>query len=135
MRERHPYREMVRLITQAVILMAMVCTTSKADAQDGDPPTGQIQAIVNGVNSPHHAHQADLILRQEHGVLMSRTDHNTRNILLHVAPDSELDMAALNTLLAPIGMSVRCVQRTLLGSAPFKHLDPRQCDGTLPALR
>ena len=132
MHRRRPYEGMLRPIARRVILSVLACTAISVKAQDNVPALHQIQAVVIGVNSPQHAHQADLILRAQPGVIMSRTDHNTRNILLHIAPNITLDQARLNELLAPLGMSVRCVERTLLGSTRFKHLDPQTCGSDQP---
>lgn len=111
----------------ALLLALFVFLNSTAAAQEMQ----QVQAIVNGVRSPQHAAQADAILRVQAGVIISRTDFNTRNLLLHTTGQAVLGATQLNDLLAPLGMSVRCYQRSVVGSAPFHHLDPRTC-GTPP---
>lgn len=58
---------------------------------------------------------------------MSRTDHNTRNLLLHLQPGHDVSADAVNTLILPLGMQVRCFRKAALSNAPFMHLDPRTC--------
>lgn len=87
----------------------------------------EVQAIVDGLRSPQHAAQADDIIRQMPGVVMSRTDWNTRNFLMHTTSEGNMDATQLNALLQPIGLSLRCFQRQPVGSVPFHHLDPRAC--------
>ncbi|MCB0765532.1 MAG: hypothetical protein KDB84_12540 [Flavobacteriales bacterium] len=110
-------------------LWFLFCCTLQMLAQSDQE---RIQCIVDGVRSPHHAHQADLVLRDQQGVLLTRTDYNTRNLLLHVALNSTLDKARVNELLAPLGMSVRCFTRGPLDGSAYRHMDPRDCDGVRP---
>lgn len=89
-------------------------------------PLHQVQAIVDGVRNNRHAWQADSLMRLEPGVVVSRTDFNTRNVMLQISADCSLDRSSVNALLAPLGMSVRCWQRApLVWGTPFRHLDPR----------
>lgn len=103
--------------------MVFLLSTGNARAQD---QLHQVQAIVVGSRSPRHTWQADSVLRAQPGVVVSRTDHNTRNLMLHLVPACTLDAAQVNTLLQPVGISIRCWQRTpILPGGVFRHLDPR----------
>ncbi len=87
----------------------------------------QVQAVVDGIRSPRHAAQADALLRQQEGVAMSRTDHQTRNLLIHVEAGTPIGPTELNAWLSPLGMSVRCHRRNAVNASTFRHLDPRTC--------
>lgn len=102
-----------------------------ADAQQ----LQQIQAVVDGLTSPQHAAEANEVLVPIPGVTMSRLDHNTKNLFMHVSPDCALDATGLRLLLEPFGLNVRCVRRLEIGSGPFRHLDPQTCDSPLPPAR
>lgn len=108
---------------RGLVQVGFLLTMGTANAQD---QLHQVQAIVVGSRSPRHAWQADSVLRAQQGVVVSRTDHNTRNLMLHVVPACVLDAAQINALLQPVGMSIRCWQRTpILPGAAFRHLHPR----------
>lgn len=91
----------------------------------------QIQAVVDGVLSPQHAAQVNAPLRGLPGVHMSRVDHHTSNLFMHVEAGSPVDATVLANVLEPFGVSVRCFRRSAAGAEPFKHLDPQNC-GTPP---
>ena len=108
------------------LVLASWCLPVLARAQDG-ASLHQVQAVVDGLSSTRHAYRADELLRMQPGVVMSRTDLNTSNLYLQVTPDCALDQAVINTLLSPIGLSVRCLRREEAGTAPFRHLGTGPC--------
>lgn len=106
-------------------LAAVCCLTTARSQQPGD--LHLVQAVVDGLRSPRHAWQADSILRLQHGVVVSRTDHNTRNLMMHLQPGCSLQRAEVEALLLPLGMSLRCWRRAPITPERFEHLDPRTC--------
>ena len=109
-----------------IAVFATICLVGRAWAQD-PAASHQVQAVVEGLRSPQHAYEADKLLRALPGVIISRTDHNTRNLFMRVSPQCAVSAASLNGTLAELGMSVRCFQRGPVGPEPFRHLDPRSC--------
>lgn len=108
---------------RGLLQVGFLLTLGTANAQD---QLHQVQAIVVGSRSPRHAWQADSVLRSQPGVVVSRTDHNTRNMMLQVMPACALDATQINALLQPVGMAIRCWHRTpILPGTVFRHLDPR----------
>lgn len=120
-----------RLLHKGVWIALVLCFTLPVAAQEG---RHQVQAVIEGVRTPQHAHQAAVLIRQLPGVDMGRVDHNTRNLLLHLDPASPVTQAQLEQVIAPLGMSLRCYRRGPIEGAPFRHLDPRTC-GQAPADR
>lgn len=108
-----------------VIALITMCL-SEASAQVG-PTMEVIQAVVPDLRSPRQGLEVDEALRLLPGVMMSRTDHNTRNLLLHVTGSSVVDAAAIMQVLAHFDLALRCYQRGPLGTAPLITLDPRAC--------
>ncbi|MFN3874339.1 MAG: hypothetical protein ACK4L7_00305 [Flavobacteriales bacterium] len=92
-----------------------------------------VQAVVDGLSSPQVARQAGLLLQGQEGVLMARLDVPTRNMMLHVSERFALDRDAINTLLAPLGITARCFERRDARERPYQHLDPLRC-GTQPEI-
>lgn len=92
----------------------------------------QLQAVVDGLSSPQHAAQVNAVLTVMPGVLMSRLDHNTSNLFMHLAPGAHMDAAILGAALAPFGLTVRCCKRGETTGGKFHHLDPQAC-GEAPA--
>lgn len=88
----------------------------------------QIQAVIDGIVSPQHAAEINAVLSVQPNVLMSRTDAHTKNVFMQVAPDCDLDLAAINHFIQPLGASARCFQRERSVPGRFKHLDPENCD-------
>lgn len=109
-----------------VIAIATTCFAISAYAQQ-PPDLHRVQAVVDGVRSPQHAWQADSILSAQPGIVISRTDYNTRNLMLHLQPACGLQEAEVEALLLPLGMSLRCWHRAPITAARFEHLDPRSC--------
>ena len=121
-----------RVLHKGVWIALVLCFTLPVAAQEG---RHQVQAVIEGVRTPQHAHQAAVLIRQLPGVEMGRVDHNTRNLLLHLGPGSPVTQAQLDQAIAPLGLSLRCYRRSPLeGAGPFRHLDPRTC-GQAPAER
>ena len=106
-----------------VVLLLMGVQAIRAQA----PALHQVQAVVDGLRSPRHAHEAALIIGQQPGVRVCRVDHNTRNLMLQVDPSCGLTKEQVATLIAPLGMDIRCWERGPLTADPFRHLDPRTC--------
>lgn len=88
----------------------------------------QIQAVVVGLTSTQHAYEVNEVLRAIPGVTMSRLDHHTSNLLMHLAPGAQLDAATLRTALDPLGLALRCFQLSEVGATPFRHLDAGRCE-------
>ena len=88
----------------------------------------QLQAVVDGITSPTAADEANVVLREIPGVVMSRLDHNTSNLLMHVAPGAQVDADMLRGALAPFGFTLRCFQRSAAGASPFRHIDAGSCN-------
>lgn len=92
----------------------------------------QIQAVITGIVSPQHAAQINAVLAVQPNVVMSRTDMHTKNLLIHALPACRLDLAAINSLIQPFGVSARCFKREpLVPGGQFKHLDPQACGAVL----
>ena len=112
-----------------------ICTTiaafsfaciSTATAQQS-AASHRIRAIVQGVRNARQAHEVDVALRAFPGVLMSRTDFNTRNVLMEVTADCAIDREQVRTILQPYGLSVSCWSRAIQSDHIFEPLDPRTC--------
>ncbi|MCU0320314.1 MAG: hypothetical protein MUE88_09595 [Flavobacteriales bacterium] len=86
-----------------------------------------VQGVVDGLQDPMVAREASLLLQQQPGILMARFDVPTRNMMLHVVAEHALDLSALNSSLAALGLQVRCFQRRPAHQARFQHLDPDDC--------
>ncbi len=87
----------------------------------------QLQAVVIGLQDPQLARQLSLLVEEQNGVTVCRFDVHTQNLMMQMHPSCTLDHAALNALLEPHGVRVRCVTRSTVGAAPFRHLDPQTC--------
>lgn len=87
----------------------------------------QVQAVVVGLQDPQQARQLSLLVNEQDGVVISRFDVHTQNLMVQMHPSCALDHGALNALLEPHGVRVRCVTRSEVGAAPFRHLDPQTC--------
>ncbi|MBL0127155.1 MAG: hypothetical protein IPP83_06775 [Flavobacteriales bacterium] len=113
--------------TAAVLKMALVVAFVAVLAPSARCQLQQIQAVVDGITSPQHAAEINAVLAAQPDVVMSRTDMHTKNLLIHAMPECTLDAVAINTLIQPLGASVRCFQRERLVPGHFKHLDPQAC--------
>ena len=87
----------------------------------------QLQGVVVGLQDPQLARQLSLLVNGQDGVVVSRFDVHTQNLMVQMHPSCALDHATLNALLEPYGVRVRCVTRSELGTGPFRHLDPETC--------
>jgi hypothetical protein len=87
-----------------------------------------VQAVVDGLVDPLVAREASVLLEQQDGVLMARFDVPTRNMMLRVTPACTLNRGTLNTMLAPLGLHARCMQRLATMPQPFRHIDPDNCN-------
>jgi hypothetical protein len=97
-----------------------------------EAPLHMLQAAVIGLQDHGQAREASLLVREQPGVVVGRFDISTRNMMLQVRPECTLDAADLNALLAPLGISVRCFSRSVVGSTPFQHVDADQCGSAGP---
>ncbi len=111
--------------------LAVACVITLAPV--GHAQVQQIQAVITGIVSPQHAAEINAVLAAQPNVAMSRTDMHTKNLLIHALPECALDLAGLNTLIQPFGVSARCFKREPLVHGQFKHLDPQKCN-SVPAL-
>ncbi len=107
-----------------MVVLCGLLWTGYATAQDA--PLHMLQAAVIGLQDHSQARDASLLVREQPGVVVGRFDVSTRNMMLQVLPECTLDAAGLNALLAPLGISVRCFSRSVVGSAPFQHVDAAQ---------
>lgn len=115
-----------KVLHRAVCITASVLFVLNASAQE-PAASHRIQAVVMGLRAPFQARQVDILLRYQPGVLMTRTDFNSRNMLLEVEAGCALNAEAINDLLAPHQLSLRCYRRIPLNTTPFALLDPRGC--------
>ncbi len=118
----------------ALIALSALCfliAASRAAAQQ-DLPVHQVRAVIADLRSARQAHEVDLALRTIPGVRMSRTDYNTRNILLEVAADCAITREAVQALLVPHALTVTCWSRGPQGSNDHIPLNPRTCSELQP---
>lgn len=94
----------------------------------------RVQAVIPDLRNARQAHDVDLALRAFPGVLMSRTDFNTRNLLVEVSADCVLSKEQVVALLLPFELSLTCFSRTAIDTHGFQPLDPRTC-GEIPVAR
>lgn len=106
-----------------VTLMAFADTAACGQ----QPAVHRIQGVVGSLRTSRQAHEIDLLLRAQAGVRMSRTDYNSRNIVLEVTPDCTLSESQLSAILAQHNLTLSCFQRRIGDQAPFALLDPRAC--------
>lgn len=116
-----------------ILLCVLAIPAVDANAQSGGPHL--LQAAVDGLRNGHHAEQASTALREQQGVVMARFDPRTRNMMLHVDPELVLDGHAINALLEGTGITVRCLKRSVVGEAPFRHMDADNCTDLTPIAR
>lgn len=108
-------------------LVALLFTGALSDTHAQQTTLHQLQAVVVGLQDPQQARQLSLLVNEQDGVVISRFDVHTQNLMMQMHPSCTLDHAALNALLEPHGVRVRCVTRSEVGAAPFRHLDPQAC--------
>lgn len=112
----------------AVLKMALVVVCVITFSPAGRCQVQQIQAVITGIVSPQHAAEINAVLAAQPNVVMSRTDMYTQNLLIQALPECTLNLAAINTLIQPFGVSARCFKREpLVYGGQFKHLDPQAC--------
>lgn len=121
------HRSVLMAPKMAFVLVCLGLLTTSASGQ-----TSQIQGVIDGLISPQHAAEINAVLAAQPGVWMSRTDANTKNLLMHVAPTCNIDPATIDHLLQPFGASVRCFRREPLRPGQFRHLDPQTCGSGQP---
>ncbi len=94
------------------------------------PAADRIQAVIPELRSARQAHEVDLALRDLAGVRMSRTDYNTRNLLMEVAANGTITREQVQALLLPFELTLSCYTREALTSHTYAPLDPRSCEQT-----
>lgn len=99
-----------------------------ASAQSAD--VEQVQAVVIGLRSPQQALQADRHLSGIPGVQLTRTDMHTSNLFMLVDAASPDQESAVRSSLSSLGLRLACWRRSPRSDAPFRHLDPDQCQET-----
>lgn len=123
-----PHKVAAYMLCSALFMLLGVQRTA---AQQGG--TGhRIRAVVPDLRTARQAHEVDMALRAVPGVRMSRTDFNTRNVLIEVAPDCPLSRVAMQDLLQPLVLSVTCWSRDPQDASPYQPLDPRSCSELTP---
>lgn len=90
---------------------------------------------MNGIEEVERARQARSLVSAMPGVLMARFDRHTMNMMLHVTPEADIDAEAINAVLMPHGMSIRCYIRQVAGVVPFVHVDVDRCSDQAPVAR
>ena len=113
----------------AVLKMALVVICVITFSPASHAQVEQIQAVITGIVSSQHAAEINAVLAAQPNVVMSRTDKHTKNLLIHALPECTLDLAAINALIQPFGVSARCFKREPLVHGQFRHLDPQTCSG------
>ncbi|MBP7515362.1 MAG: hypothetical protein KA791_12485, partial [Flavobacteriales bacterium] len=101
--------------------LSFACIPAVSAQQSG--ASHRIRAIVQDVRNARQAHDVDVALRVFPGVLMSRTDFNTRNVLMEVTADCAIDREQMRTILQPYGLSVSCWSRAIQSDHDFEPLD------------
>jgi hypothetical protein len=124
-------RHKVAAFTLSVALCLLAFDGLHAQAPD---MTHRVQAVIPDLRNARQAHDVDLLLRSFPGVRMSRTDFNTRNLLLEVSADCAISREHILTLLLPLELSLACYSRTTIDTHAFQPLDPRSC-GSIHAVR
>lgn len=126
---------MLRHKVAAYTLSVALCLLAFDDLQ-AQAPAGphRVQAVIPDLRNARHAHDVDLALRSFPGVRMSRTDFNTRNLLIEVSADCAISKEQVLALLLPLELSLTCYSRTAMGAHAFQPLDPRTC-GEIPTAR
>jgi len=126
---------MLRHKVAAYALCAALCTLACHGlyAQATTVPH-RVQAVIPDLRNARQAHDVDLALRAFPGVRMSRTDFNTRNLLIEVSADCALSKDQVVALLLPFELSLTCFSRTAVDTHAFEPLDPRTC-GEIPVAR
>ena len=106
------------------------------DGLQAQAPAGlhRVQAVIPDLRNARQAHDVDLALRSFPGVRMSRTDFNTRNLLVELSADCSLSKEQVVALLLPFELSLTCYSRTAMDTHAFQSLDPRTC-GEIPVAR
>ncbi len=87
----------------------------------------RVRAVITDLRTARQAHDVDLALRAMPGVRMSRTDFNTRNVLMEVAADCAISRDAMQALLQPFALTLACWSRDPQGTHDQGPLDPRTC--------
>lgn len=119
----------------AFVLCAVLCLLASDGLRaQASGPGHRVQAVIPDLRSARQAHDVDLALRALPGVRMSRTDFNTRNMLLEVASDSPVSEEQVRILLLPFELGLTCYARTTAVGHGFQPLDPRNC-GLAPVQR
>jgi hypothetical protein len=109
----------------------MLFGVQQTAAQEGGPGH-RIHAVIPELRSASQAHTVDIALRAVPGVRMSRTDFNTRNVLIEVAADCTLTRDAVQALLEPFSLHVSCWSRDQQDAGLYQPLDPRSCSELTP---
>jgi hypothetical protein len=126
---------MLRPKVAAYTLSAALCILAFDGLQAQAPAAPhRVQAVIPDLRNARQAHDVDLALRAFPGVRMSRTDFNTRNLLIEVSADCAISKEQVLALLLPFELSLTCYSRTTAGTHAFQPLDPRNC-GELPVAR
>lgn len=122
----------LRFSALPTLLLLIFCRPGSVSAQEAGP-LHQIQAVVDGLETGHQARQAGEVLRTRKDVSSAHFDPGSRNMLVRILPGSDLDRPSINALLAPLGLTVRCVHRKEVEDDQlFEHLDPSTCQDATP---
>ena len=110
----------------AIIAVLFSIFGPRATAQQS-VPSHRIRAVIENLRNARQAHDVDLDLRAIPGVRMSRTDYNTRNVLMEVSADCAIDREQVEAILLARGLSLNCWSRNPQGTHDLEPLDPRSC--------
>lgn len=111
------------------LLFLVGCTASAQDDRGEAFGATRYQALVDGLLSTRHAARVDDLLRSEPGVIQSRTDHATRNMIIDVQNASTFDPLLINNLLGRVHVTVSCMRRTSPHQA-FIPMSQGECELT-----
>ena len=126
---------MLRHKVAAYTLSAALCMLASVGLHAQVPAADhRVQGVIPDLRNARQAHDVDLAMRTVPGVRMSRTDFNTRNLLLEVSADCAISREQVLALLLPLELTLTCYSRTAEDTHAFQPLDPRNCAETPVAL-
>ncbi len=98
-------------------LLLLSSYNNTISAQDSnDPPTNKfVQLYVEGISSIPEAKNIDAFLRAQEGVLMSRTDPNSRILFCIFSEKAAIEENTFITWLNDLGFQISCFREGIHG--------------------
>ncbi|MCB0760254.1 MAG: hypothetical protein KDC12_01940 [Flavobacteriales bacterium] len=112
----------LRIYKQVTLLCLLLAGCYATSAQD----RWFFQCVSGDIVSQQDALHADSLLRLNEGVIVSRSDFNTHNILVICSSEELCDQVP--AMLSDLGLSIACVHRGKMGVDRIEPLDPRMCN-------